>query len=162
LKDTRIDDLLIALLTVLSPHFRDHETYSNLITSQVVREKSNIDPSLVEDVCLGNVLAQGQGYGSYSTTRHHSPHPILEAYITNLTFNPTYLLTISSCPLLRPCRRLPRNHRRLSLQPLLLLRPPLHPANRLPNNLRLHLHRSRRRRRIHVHQSRRRSSFSLF
>jgi acetyl-CoA acyltransferase 1 len=27
-----------------------------------VREKSKIDPNLVEDVCLGNVLAPGQGY----------------------------------------------------------------------------------------------------
>jgi len=43
LKDTPLDDILIALLTV-------------------VREKSNIDPSLVEDVCVGNVLAVGQAY----------------------------------------------------------------------------------------------------
>ncbi|KAF4631962.1 hypothetical protein G7Y89_g6167 [Cudoniella acicularis] len=43
LKDTRIDDLLITLLEIL-------------------REKSKIDPSLVEDVCLGNVLAESQGY----------------------------------------------------------------------------------------------------
>lgn len=48
LKDTPIDDLLIALLTI-------------------VREKSNIDPNLVEDVCLGNVLAQGQGYVARSS-----------------------------------------------------------------------------------------------
>jgi acetyl-CoA acyltransferase 1 len=27
-----------------------------------VRERSNLDPSLVEDVCVGNVLATGQGY----------------------------------------------------------------------------------------------------
>lgn len=33
---------------------------SNLI--QTVREKSNIDPNLVEDVCVGNVLSQGQAY----------------------------------------------------------------------------------------------------
>jgi acetyl-CoA acyltransferase 1 len=29
---------------------------------QHVREKSNLDPALVEDVCLGNVLAPGQAY----------------------------------------------------------------------------------------------------
>src|ERR1700710_1289125 len=29
---------------------------------QIVREKSNIDPNLVEDVCLGNVLAAGQAF----------------------------------------------------------------------------------------------------
>ncbi|CZR61635.1 probable 3-ketoacyl-CoA thiolase [Phialocephala subalpina] len=43
LKDTPIDDLLIALLTI-------------------VREQSKLDPNLVEDVCLGNVLAPGQAY----------------------------------------------------------------------------------------------------
>ncbi|PVH81180.1 thiolase [Cadophora sp. DSE1049] len=43
LKDTQIDDLLISLLTS-------------------VRENMNIDPSLIEDVCLGNVLAPSQGY----------------------------------------------------------------------------------------------------
>ncbi|CAG8972994.1 hypothetical protein HYALB_00007841 [Hymenoscyphus albidus] len=43
LKDTRIDELLISLLTE-------------------VRERSKIDPNLVEDVCLGNVLAPAQGY----------------------------------------------------------------------------------------------------
>ncbi|PMD40795.1 putative peroxisomal 3-ketoacyl-CoA thiolase [Hyaloscypha variabilis F] len=48
LKDTPIDDLLIALLTI-------------------VRERSNLDPSLVEDVCLGNVLAPGQGYMARSS-----------------------------------------------------------------------------------------------
>ncbi|PMD49555.1 putative peroxisomal 3-ketoacyl-CoA thiolase [Hyaloscypha bicolor E] len=48
LKDTPIDDLLIALLTI-------------------VREQSNLDPSLVEDVCLGNVLAPGQGYMARSS-----------------------------------------------------------------------------------------------
>ncbi|TVY85292.1 Peroxisomal 3-ketoacyl-CoA thiolase [Lachnellula suecica] len=42
-KDTRADDLIIPLL-------------------RAVREKSKIDPNLVEDVCLGNVLAEGQGY----------------------------------------------------------------------------------------------------
>ena len=43
LKDTPIEDLLVALLTQ-------------------VREKSNINPSLVEDVCVGNVLANGPAY----------------------------------------------------------------------------------------------------
>ncbi|KAH7348770.1 putative peroxisomal 3-ketoacyl-CoA thiolase [Rhexocercosporidium sp. MPI-PUGE-AT-0058] len=43
LKDTQIDDLLISLLTS-------------------VRENMTIDPSLIEDVCLGNVLAPSQGY----------------------------------------------------------------------------------------------------
>ncbi|KAG0647556.1 Peroxisomal 3-oxoacyl-thiolase [Hyphodiscus hymeniophilus] len=43
LKDTPLDDLLIALL-------------------KIVREKSGIDPNLVEDVCVGNVLAPGQAY----------------------------------------------------------------------------------------------------
>lgn len=43
LKDTTLDDLLVSLLTT-------------------VREKSNIDPNLVEDVCVGNVLSQGQAY----------------------------------------------------------------------------------------------------
>ncbi|KFY41515.1 hypothetical protein V494_02938 [Pseudogymnoascus sp. VKM F-4513 (FW-928)] len=43
LKDTPIDDLLIAILTQ-------------------VREKSNIDPALVEDVCVGNCLGKGQAY----------------------------------------------------------------------------------------------------
>jgi len=48
LKDTPLDDLLIALLTA-------------------VREKSNLDPSLVEDVCVGNVLAVGQAYMARSS-----------------------------------------------------------------------------------------------
>ncbi|OBU00232.1 hypothetical protein VE01_01654 [Pseudogymnoascus verrucosus] len=43
LKDTPIDDLLIAILTQ-------------------VREKSKLDPSLVEDVCVGNCLGSGQAY----------------------------------------------------------------------------------------------------
>ncbi|KAG9237166.1 peroxisomal putative 3-ketoacyl-CoA thiolase B [Amylocarpus encephaloides] len=43
LKDTNIDDLVIALLTE-------------------VRQRSNLDPSLVEDVCLGNVLSDSGGY----------------------------------------------------------------------------------------------------
>ncbi|CAL3970686.1 unnamed protein product [Diplocarpon coronariae] len=43
LKDTPIDDLLISLLTT-------------------VREQSNVDPSLIEDICMGNVLAPAQGY----------------------------------------------------------------------------------------------------
>ncbi|BCR88089.1 putative peroxisomal 3-ketoacyl-coA thiolase (Kat1) [Aspergillus chevalieri] len=43
LKDTSIDDLLISLLTT-------------------IREKSNLDPNLVEDVCVGNVLAPGSAY----------------------------------------------------------------------------------------------------
>ncbi|PGH10987.1 hypothetical protein AJ79_05138 [Helicocarpus griseus UAMH5409] len=47
LKDTTIDDLLIALLTN-------------------VREKSKLDPSLVEDVCVGNVLAPGAAYSARS------------------------------------------------------------------------------------------------
>jgi len=42
-KDTQIDDLLISLLTT-------------------VREQSKINPALVEDICLGNVLAPSQGY----------------------------------------------------------------------------------------------------
>ncbi|EEH18184.2 hypothetical protein PABG_00747 [Paracoccidioides brasiliensis Pb03] len=47
LKDTAIDDLLIALLTA-------------------VREKSNLDPSLVEDICVGNVLAPSSAYSARS------------------------------------------------------------------------------------------------
>ncbi|XHG02357.1 hypothetical protein AWENTII_005713 [Aspergillus wentii] len=43
LKDTTIDNLLVSLLTT-------------------VREKSNLDPNLVEDVCVGNVLAPGSAY----------------------------------------------------------------------------------------------------
>ncbi|KAJ5247858.1 hypothetical protein N7468_002841 [Penicillium chermesinum] len=43
LKDTTLDDLLISLLST-------------------VREKSQIDPNLVEDVCVGNVLAPGAAY----------------------------------------------------------------------------------------------------
>ncbi|KFY94193.1 hypothetical protein V500_03383 [Pseudogymnoascus sp. VKM F-4518 (FW-2643)] len=43
LKDTPIDDLLIAILTQ-------------------VREKSKLDPGLVEDVCVGNCLGVGQAY----------------------------------------------------------------------------------------------------
>lgn len=43
LKDTKIDDLIISLLTE-------------------VRTRSSLDPNLVEDICLGNVLASGQGY----------------------------------------------------------------------------------------------------
>ncbi|RDW89160.1 3-ketoacyl-CoA thiolase [Coleophoma cylindrospora] len=43
LKDTPLSDLLISILTAL-------------------REKSNIDPALIEDVCLGNVLASDQAY----------------------------------------------------------------------------------------------------
>ncbi|KAJ2976450.1 hypothetical protein NQ176_g4941 [Zarea fungicola] len=42
-KDTTLDDLLIALL-------------------KNVREKSKLDPNLVEDVCVGNVLAPGPAY----------------------------------------------------------------------------------------------------
>jgi len=34
---------------------------------KAVREKSKIDPNLVEDVCLGNVLAEGQGYVARSS-----------------------------------------------------------------------------------------------
>jgi len=33
-----------------------------MLSEQKVREQSKIDPSLVEDVCLGNVLAEGQAY----------------------------------------------------------------------------------------------------
>ncbi|PLB37271.1 putative peroxisomal 3-ketoacyl-coA thiolase (Kat1) [Aspergillus candidus] len=43
LKDTTIDNLLVSLLTT-------------------VRERSNLDPNLVEDVCVGNVLAPGSAY----------------------------------------------------------------------------------------------------
>ncbi|OQD67901.1 hypothetical protein PENPOL_c003G03034 [Penicillium polonicum] len=43
LKDTTVDDLLVSLLTT-------------------VREKSNLDPNLVEDVCVGNVLCPGSAY----------------------------------------------------------------------------------------------------
>ncbi|KEY82116.1 peroxisomal 3 ketoacyl coA thiolase Kat1 [Aspergillus fumigatus] len=43
LKDTTVDNLLISLLTS-------------------IREKSNLDPNLVEDVCVGNVLAPGSAY----------------------------------------------------------------------------------------------------
>ncbi|KAI2840946.1 hypothetical protein CBS11350_6653 [Aspergillus niger] len=43
LKDTSLDDLLISLLTS-------------------IREKSNLDPNLVEDVCVGNVLCPGAAY----------------------------------------------------------------------------------------------------
>ncbi|KAJ5372838.1 Thiolase-like subgroup [Penicillium concentricum] len=43
LKDTTVDDLLVSLLTT-------------------VREKSNLDPNLVEDVCVGNVLCPGAAY----------------------------------------------------------------------------------------------------
>ncbi|KAJ5112563.1 3-ketoacyl-CoA thiolase peroxisomal [Penicillium argentinense] len=43
LKDTTVDNLLISLLTT-------------------VREKSNIDPNLVEDVCVGNCLSPGAAY----------------------------------------------------------------------------------------------------
>jgi acetyl-CoA acyltransferase 1 len=61
LKDTPLDDILIALLTVRDapvpflPDATDH-------MPQIVREKSNIDPNLVEDVCVGNVLAAGQAF----------------------------------------------------------------------------------------------------
>ncbi|CZT03318.1 hypothetical protein WAI453_012402 [Rhynchosporium graminicola] len=48
LKDTQIDDLLISLLTS-------------------VRENMTIDPSLVEDICVGNVLAPAQGYVARSS-----------------------------------------------------------------------------------------------
>ncbi|PLN80286.1 thiolase [Aspergillus taichungensis] len=43
LKDTTIDNLLVSLLTT-------------------IRERSNLDPNLVEDVCVGNVLAPGSAY----------------------------------------------------------------------------------------------------
>ncbi|PLB47953.1 thiolase [Aspergillus steynii IBT 23096] len=43
LKDTNLDDLLVSLLTS-------------------VRERSNLDPNLVEDVCVGNVLCPGGAY----------------------------------------------------------------------------------------------------
>ncbi|RFU28968.1 hypothetical protein B7463_g7363, partial [Scytalidium lignicola] len=47
LKDTPVEDLLIALL-------------------QTVKEKSKIDPNLVDDVCVGNVLAPGPAYRARS------------------------------------------------------------------------------------------------
>ena len=40
---------------------------SRLNFCQIVREKSKIDANLVEDVCLGNVLAPGQGYVARSS-----------------------------------------------------------------------------------------------
>ncbi|KAI9045844.1 putative peroxisomal 3-ketoacyl-coA thiolase (Kat1) [Aspergillus affinis] len=43
LKDTNLDELLVSLLTS-------------------VRERSNLDPNLVEDVCVGNVLCPGSAY----------------------------------------------------------------------------------------------------
>ncbi|KAF2764807.1 3-ketoacyl-CoA thiolase [Teratosphaeria nubilosa] len=43
LKDTPLDDLLITLLTT-------------------VRERSSLNPSLIEDVCVGNVLSKNQAY----------------------------------------------------------------------------------------------------
>ncbi|PYI17681.1 thiolase [Aspergillus japonicus CBS 114.51] len=43
LKDTTLDNLLISLLTS-------------------IREKSKLDPNLVEDVCVGNVLCPGSAY----------------------------------------------------------------------------------------------------
>ncbi|KAJ5970445.1 Thiolase-like subgroup [Penicillium vulpinum] len=43
LKDTPVDELLVSLLTT-------------------VREKSMLDPNLVEDVCVGNVLCPGSAY----------------------------------------------------------------------------------------------------
>ncbi|THC97710.1 hypothetical protein EYZ11_002816 [Aspergillus tanneri] len=43
LKDTSLDNLLISILTS-------------------VRERSNLDPNLVEDVCVGNVLCPGSAY----------------------------------------------------------------------------------------------------
>lgn len=60
MKDTPLDDILIALLTVrTAPEpLVDPSNHTN----KVIREKSNIDPSLVEDVCVGNVLATGQAY----------------------------------------------------------------------------------------------------
>src|SRR6266536_1053074 len=39
-----------------------YENLSIKLSSQIVREKSNLDPNFVEDVCLGNVLAPGQGH----------------------------------------------------------------------------------------------------
>jgi acetyl-CoA acetyltransferase family protein len=61
LKDTTVDNLLISLLTVCyqimsSPSI----AYPNNLQS--IREKSNLDPNLVEDVCVGNVLAPGSAY----------------------------------------------------------------------------------------------------
>jgi len=60
LKDTQIDDLLISLLTVSNTSQVFYISQTN--TSQTVRENMNIDPSLIEDICLGNVLAPSQGY----------------------------------------------------------------------------------------------------
>lgn len=59
LKDTRIDDLIISLLTVFQTFQFPHTV---LINYQEVRERSKLDPNLVEDVCLGNVLSPSQGY----------------------------------------------------------------------------------------------------
>lgn len=61
LKDTALDDLLVALLTVLA-HIVCLLSNTTNEFIQAVREKSNIDPSLIEDVCVGNVLAAGQAY----------------------------------------------------------------------------------------------------
>jgi acetyl-CoA acyltransferase 1 len=38
------------------------ESYVLTNYAQVVRAKSNLDPTLVEDVCVGNILASGQAF----------------------------------------------------------------------------------------------------
>lgn len=53
---------MIALLTVL-PHLSPLSSLNTPdIFLQAIRERSNIDPALIEDVCVGNVLAVGQTY----------------------------------------------------------------------------------------------------
>lgn len=53
---------MIALLTVLPHLFRFSSLNTPNIFLQAIRERSNIDPALIEDVCVGNVLAVGQTY----------------------------------------------------------------------------------------------------
>ncbi|KAK9652503.1 hypothetical protein HCH54_002454 [Aspergillus fumigatus] len=62
LKDTTVDNLLISLLTVWLPNQDSRHTIFYANTPQSIREKSNLDPNLVEDVCVGNVLAPGSAY----------------------------------------------------------------------------------------------------
>ncbi|KAL2834465.1 thiolase [Aspergillus cavernicola] len=64
LKDTTLDDLLVSLLTS-------------------VREKSQLDPSLVEDVCVGNVLCPGAAYVARSAVLAAGFPATAAASITN-------------------------------------------------------------------------------
>lgn len=120
------DDVVItlAIRTPLTKGFKgglkdtglDFIVYSLL---KKVLERSNIDPQMIEDVCLGNVLLP----------------PPSSLPQTPLTYTFTGQQGQGSLHLPRrlPRSRLPHYRRRLLRKPLLLLRPQSRPRYREPN-----------------------------